>query len=182
MKWALLKYYHRLLPVVLGLVALTIPLLRDFHLESALLAAFAGYLWAGWKASQKRSKSDDVVQTLSILGYLYLFGLPLLIYTILSGCFSIHGLGFWLLYPVPGVFFGAAIGRLLRLWDVPFGRLLTMLVLLGISFGALIIEFYSFPQVYFFNHVWGGWPGPIYDETVQITGSLIYFRIMTLLW
>ncbi len=179
------KYYHWLFPLIPGLAALAIPLLRDFHLESALLAAFTGCLWSGWKAAQAGkdvSANSDLKQALNILGWLYLFGLPLFIYTVLSGCFSIHGLGFWILYPVPSVFFGYALGRLFRILNIPVTRWITTLLLLLIAFGGLLIEFYSFPQVYFFNHVWGGWPGPIYDETVQITGSLIYFRIITLFW
>lgn len=177
-------YFRWLLPIGLGLAALAIPLLRDFHLESALLAAFTGCLWSGWKAAQavKDVSNSDLKQALNILGWLYLFGLPLLIYTVLSGCFSIHGLGFWILYPVPSVFFGYAVGRLIRILGVPIGKLLTIISLLIISFGVLLFEFYNYPQVYFFNHVWGGWPGPIYDETVQITGSLISFRIITLFW
>ncbi|NGP77740.1 hypothetical protein G3570_13920 [Balneolaceae bacterium YR4-1] len=182
MKWAFLKNYKLLLPIALGLVALSIPLLRDFHIESALLAAFIGCFWAGWKASKKSSNGNDISQALSILGYLYLFGLPLLVYTILAGCFSLHGLYFWVLFPIPSVFFGTAVGRLFRILNIPYGRMVTVLVLLGVSFGALILEFYSYPQVYFFNHVWGGWPGPIYDETVQVTGSLLNFRLLTLMW
>ncbi|MGK7371536.1 MAG: hypothetical protein ACNS64_15100, partial [Candidatus Halalkalibacterium sp. M3_1C_030] len=182
MKSAFFKYYHRLIPIVLGLVALEIPLLCDFHIESALLAAFAGCFWAGWKASENKSKGRDISTAISILGYLYLFGMPLLVYALLTGCFSLHGLGFWILYPVPSVFFGLATGRLARIRDIPKGSFLTIMVLLSVAFGSLIIEFYSFPQVYFYNHVWGGWPGPIYDETVQVTMSLIYFRLLTLFW
>lgn len=182
MKSAFLKYYHRLIPLGLGLIALAIPLLRDFHIESALLAAFVGCLWAGWKAAQNNSEKSDLKHCLSILGYLFLFGLPLLIFATLTGCFSIHGLGFWILYPVPSVFFGYAVGRLIRIWEVPLGKWFTIILLLIVAFGVLLYEFYNYPQVYFFNHVWGGWPGPIYDETVKITGSLIYFRLLILFW
>lgn len=176
------KYYGLYITIGLGLLALTVPLLRDFHIESALLSALVGCYWAGWKASKAGKSTSDFSNSLSVLGYLYLFGLPLLVYTILAGCFSIHGLGFWILYPVPSVFFGTAVGRLLRIWKIPFASLITVLLLSVVSFGGLILEFYTYPQVYFFNHVWGGWPGPIYDETVQVTGSLFYFRFLTLLW
>lgn len=175
-------YIRFFLPIALGLLALTVPLLRDFHIESALLAAFIGSLWAGWQASQAVSGKGDVQHALSIVGYLYLSGLPLLVYALVTGCFSVHGLGFWLLYPMPSVFFGFAIGRLFRMLSIPYSRMLTLTTLVGIAAGGLLIEFYVFPQVYFFNHVWGGWPGPIYDETVQLSGSLLYFRFLTLLW
>lgn len=45
-----------------------------------------------------------------------------------------------------------------------------------------MIEFFTLPQVYFYNHVWGIWPGPIYDEAVNLTGSFLLFRFITLLW
>lgn len=180
---SLKKYWSYLIALCLGLLALNIPLLRDFHLESALLAALVGCFWAGWKAAGTASKTlNDLLGITSVLGHLFTFASPLLAYAIFSGCFSIHGLGFWLLYPVPSVFFGSAIGRLFLKLKIVYSRLLTVLVLILIAIGGLLIEFYSFPQVYFFNHVWGGWPGPIYDETVEITGSLLYFRAITLFW
>lgn len=176
------KYYSQLIATTLGLMALAVPLLRDFHLESALIVALVGCFWAGWRACREHKEGTDLAHVSMILAHLYLFGLPLVVYTIATGCFSVHGLGFWLLYPVPSVFFGYSIGRLFRMFGITYSRLLTITVLLTIAVAGLLIEFYSFPQVYFFNHVWGGWPGPIYDETVQVTGSLFYFRAITLFW
>jgi len=51
-----------------------------------------------------------------------------------------------------------------------------------VAIGVLLFEFFTLPQVYYFNHVWGSWPGPIYDEEVRITAGLIWFRLTTLLW
>jgi len=180
---SLSKYLSPIVAISLGLLALLVPLLRDFHLESALAAALVGCFWAGWKAAGKSNKGPrDLADISRISAHLFLFGLPLLVYTIATGCFSIHGLGFWLLYPVPSVFFGYAVGRVIRFYKIAFARWMTAVILLAIGVGGLLIEFYTLPQVYFFNHVWGGWPGPIYDETVQITGSLLYFRAITLFW
>ncbi|MDZ7716591.1 MAG: hypothetical protein U5J95_10295 [Balneolaceae bacterium] len=83
---------------------------------------------------------------------------------------------------MPSVFFGFSIGRALRYWNMPYRRLCIVIILLAISIGGLLIEIFNLPQVYFFNHVWGYWPGPIYDESVQLTGSLFYFRGLTLFW
>lgn len=182
MKNSIRSALHYWLPLLAGTAMLFIPLLRDFHIESALLVALVGCFWSAWSSCSKESAESDARQIGFIVRTLYLIGGPLLIYSILTGCLSWHGIGFWILYPLPSVLFGYSLGRLLRIWNVPARRVTATVILCFIAFGVLIFEFFSFPQVYFFNHVWGGWPGPIYDETVKITWSLVFFRGLTLLW
>jgi len=165
----------------LGIVLLFIPLLGDFHIESAILVSVVGCFWAGISACNNTEK-NDFFDALRIAGYLFLVGLPLLIHSLLSGCFSIHGLAYWLLFPLPSIYFGYAIGRLLRIWEVPYRRIITVSLLLAVGIGIFFYEFFHFPQVYFFNHVWGGWPGPIYDKIIRVTGATVFFRILTILW
>lgn len=160
---------------------LTVPLLRDFHFESAMLAGTLGCFWAGIRAANHNSR-NDIFSTIRILGYLYAAGLPLFLYSIITNCLTIDGVGFWIFIPLPSVFLGAAVGRLIRKLWVPFPKTITIFILLFCSVGILLIEFFSFPQVYFYNHVWGVWPGPIYDEAVILTGSFFYFRWLTFLW
>ena len=175
-------YIKCIVPLTIGIALLSMPLLGNLHFESALLAALGGCFWAGCKAVQPPKGRNDFWSALTILGYIYIVGLPLLLYATFSGCFSIHGLGFWLLFPFPSVFFGYAIGRLIRYCKLPMGRLVTISILLSITLGPLLYEFFSYPQVYFFNHVWGGWPGPIYDEAITVDSATLLYRSMTLLW
>ncbi|MEQ8524275.1 hypothetical protein [Gracilimonas sp.] len=175
------KYAPYIVSILTGLALLAVPLLRDFHFESAALAAIIGCFWAGLRASSGTSK-QDFFYSLKILGFLYLGGLPLFIYSVLSGCLSFDGFGFWLFTPLPSVFLGASIGRLICSFNLPFPKLITVLILLFCGAGIWVIEFYAFPQVYFYNHIWGVWPGPIYDEAVQLSGSFLYFRWITFLW
>jgi len=170
-----------IVPILIGIILVPIPLLGSFHIESAILAAFIGCFWAGWIACEKQEK-NDYREGLTISGYLYLAGTPLLVASLINGCFSIDGLGFWLLLPLPSVFLGYAIGRLLRIWDIRYRRFITVFALIFVAFGILIIDFYNYPQVYFFNHVWGAWPGPIYDEEVTFGSSVLFFRVITGLW
>ncbi len=176
------NYLRFLSPVLVGVGLLFIPLLGDLHIESAILASLVGCFWAGLKACNPSSETEDFFTALRIGGTLFLVGLPLLLYAVFTGCFSIDGLAFWLLFPLPSVYFGYAVGRIFRSWNVPYRRLLTILVLSAVGFGILIYELLTFPQVYFYNHVWGGWPGPIYDEVIQVTGSDVFFRSLTVLW
>ncbi|MGN8225459.1 hypothetical protein [Gracilimonas sp. BCB1] len=170
-----------LTPVLLGIALLPIPLLRDFHFESAALVAIIGCFWAAIKAV-KPTATQDFRHSLTILGYIFLGGLPLFITALFTSCLTFDGFGFWIFIPLPSVFLGTAIGRLIRSFYLPFAKTLTLGVLLFISLGVWVIEFLSFPQVYFYNHVWGVWPGPIYDEAVQLTGAFLYFRWITFLW
>ncbi|MEX2604690.1 MAG: hypothetical protein WD361_10825, partial [Gracilimonas sp.] len=172
------KYF---MPVLLGIALLFIPLLRDFHFESAMLAGIIGSFWAGIHSAKYTSK-QDFLASLKILGTLYLVGLPIFLYSVFNSCLTIDGVGFWLFIPFPSVLFGTAIGRLMRIFWVPFPKTITSLILLFCAVGIFLIEFFSFPQVYFYNHIWGLWPGPIYDEAVNLTGSFFYFRWLTFLW
>ena len=181
MKFFVKKYYPFVLALSLGFLALAVPLIKDFHIESAILAATIGCFWAGISSCTK-SEQGDISSAIKILGYLYLFSTPLLAHTIINNCFSIHGLGFWLLLPLPSVFFGYSTGRIFRLYKVPYRKFCVLLVLFGVAVGGLLVEFFNLPQVYFFNHVWGYWPGPIYDEAVVLSGSLVFFRFITFCW
>lgn len=174
----ILPYLFSLIP---GVLLLPVPLLRDFHFESALIAATVGCFWAGIKASSKRRKLYPRL-AFRILGFIYLAGSPLFLYSLFSGCLTLHGIGFWVLFPIPSVFLGTAIGRFFRKLKTPLPGVFTVTTILLITVGSLVIEALILPQVYFFNHVWGGWPGPIYDETVEVTLGLIFFRFLTLLW
>jgi len=170
-----------ILPLLAGVTLLFIPLLRDLHFESAMLAGIIGCFWAGIRASASHTK-HDFFPTLRILGVIYISALPLFIFSLITNCLTIDGLGFWIFIPFPSAFFGAAIGRLARELKFPFPKLVTVLILLFCAIGIWGIEFFIFPQVYFYNHVWGVWPGPIYDEAVSLTGSFFYFRWLTFLW
>lgn len=176
------SYWYFITPVLFGIILLFIPLLGDFHIESALLVSLAGCFWAGIRACDENIRKDDFTAALQISGSLLLVGFPLLVHALFAGCFSIDGLAFWILFPLPSVFFGYAIGRLFRNWNLPYRRWAVTVILLVIGVGIFFWELLSYPQVYFFNHVWGGWPGPIYDEVVRINGATVFFRGLTILW
>ncbi len=175
------KILPYIIPMLAGTALLSIPLLRDLHFESAMLAAVIGCFWGGWRAAGSISK-QDFLNSIRILWVMYLASTPLFVFALITGCLTLDGIGFWIFIPLPSIFFGTAVGRLVRKFKFPFPKTLTVLMLLFCAVGVWMIEFFSFPQVYFYNHVWGLWPGPIYDEAVQLTDSLFYFRWITLLW
>jgi len=176
------NYIPIFISLLIGTAMLFIPLLGDFHIESAMLVSLAGCFWAGIRGCRKPKSGNDFYAALRIGGYLLIIGLPLLLHAVLAGCFNIDGLAFWILLPLPSVFFGYAVGRLFRSWQLSYRRIITLCLLLLIAIGIPVYELLYYPQVYLFNHVWGAWPGPIYDEAVHAGGGLLFFRILTLLW
>lgn len=161
---------------------LPVPLLRDFHFESASVAALIGCFWAAIALTTNKDERNDLRLSINITARVYLLGLPLFLFALFSGCLTYDGVLFWLLIPLPSVFYGAATGRFVRFMKWPKPVAITLGLLLFIAIGIWLIEFFTYPQVYYFNHVWGMWPGPIYDEEVQVSAALVYFRWLTFLW
>lgn len=114
--------------------------------------------------------------------YLLMIVLPLLLHGLINDCLTLDGLMIWALLPIPSLFFGIAIGRFYRILKIPAKLFLTIFTLFFIALGVWLIEFFQLPQVYYFNHVWGYWPGPIYDEEIKVTAALFWFRASTMLW
>ncbi len=177
-KKRVIKY---LWPLGFGALLLFVPLLRDLHLESALLISTIFCFWGGWKASKTKRFSDfEIISGLALK--VLLISIPLIIHGIFAQCLMWTGVGLWVLLPIPSILFGVSIGRFYRKMSLPLPKLLTITTISFVAVGILAYEFFTLPQVYYFNHVWGAWPGPIYDEEIRITAGLLWFRLTTLLW
>lgn len=176
------RYLKIFLPLALGSLLLLFPLLRDLHFESAFIASVLGCFLSALALAKNKDEGHSFRLAIGIMGYIYIIAIPLFISSLISGCLTFDGFAFWVLLPAPSVFFGAAIGRLCRVMNAPIPALFSFLILLLCSLGVWMIEFFTLPQVYFFNHVWGTWPGPIYDEALQVSDSLLFFRWITILW
>ncbi|HKI46365.1 MAG TPA: hypothetical protein VKA08_13635 [Balneolales bacterium] len=165
-----------------GLILMWIPLIGDLHVESAVLSSLFGAFFAGVLAARKKESPGDLTHMLRVQTQVYTIAIPLAIKCALSGCLSADGIGFWVFFPSMSVFFGYSIGRLFRINGFRHAVLWTVLVLLLIGLGEFLVELFTLPQVYFFNHVWGGWPGPLYDSAVRFTTQDLFFRFVTFCW
>lgn len=88
---------------------------------------------------------------------------------------------FYFVISVPSYFIGFVIGNTILKVTSRFQRfalLITLVILLFIS----LIEFYFLPQIYFFNPVFGYFPGTIYDEHIQLSIKLILYRLLNLVF
>ena len=112
--------------------------------------------------------------------------LPLLIMLIsmlfIRNCNPMEGFFFYLLGPVIGSVFSASLALLLKSMGLRLLKTAYVVIGLCVLFLPLGIQFYSSPQIYFFNHIFGYFAGPIYDRVVEIDSRYIFFRLETLLW
>ncbi len=175
------RFIPPLIAFIAGMVMLLFPLLRDFHVESASVATAVGTLLATWhftRPSDTRAPSPWPMLVLTMAA----FAAPIFVRAIIASCISLDGILFWATYPTSALLFGAAVGAFFRSWKIRRPWVPALLLLLWIALGVWLIEFFTLPQVRFFNHVWGHFPGPVYDEEVLFTHASIHFRFMTLLW
>jgi hypothetical protein len=169
-----------LIGFIIGLATLPIPLLRDFHWESAGIAALVAAFYAGIAASSKTAETQHVIR--DVTGLLMGWAVPLIIFAFATNCMSFDGTAFWIFGPFPSMLLGCAIGRMIKHLNLTRRKSYVSLTLILIAITPTLIEFLTFPQLYFFNHVWSYWPGPIYDEIVHFDGRLILFRGITFFW
>ncbi len=165
--------------LAVGTLFLFFPLLRSFHIDSAIIAGVIGAFAGTWTAGRNRAGDRDV---LPVVGLVYIAALPLLIRDLVAGCFSWDGMAFWFFIPLFSILFGFSLGRLIRIFFPRCGRIISTTAVFCILAGSLLLTFFLFPQLYFFNHVFGYWPGPIYDESVTFPAGLALYRTITLAW
>ncbi|PTL80409.1 hypothetical protein [Vitiosangium sp. GDMCC 1.1324] len=90
--------------------------------------------------------------------------------------------GFYPLLTLPSAVLSATVGVFCGFATRRGGRAVLLyvgLVLVSAVFTAWPIVFG--PQVYAFNHFLGHLPGPLYDESLAISGAFLWFRLETLL-
>lgn len=161
-----------------GCLILFIPLLREFHVEFAILGALIGSVWGIIAGAQKPPAWKALRAPLISIT---LFAVPSVIRVLVLECFSVDGLGYWLLYPYPSLLLWFYLTHFLRgISNRPV--LISSLLCFIVAVPMFLMEAWLFPQVYFHNHVWGGWPGPIYDQQLSLDDSVFFFRWITLLW
>ncbi len=173
------RYILTLIAFAAGCAVLAIPLVGTLHVDSALLAGVIGAFTGSLTASRRGARDRDV---LLLMGLLYVAAVPLLIRDLMTGCFSGDGVAFWLFIPSFSTLFGYAFGRAVRYLIPIYTRWIAFFGILAVAAGGWLIIFLLFPQLYYFNHIFGYWPGPIYDESVSFTGRLLHFRIITVIW
>lgn len=98
-------------------------------------------------------------------------------------CEPSTGLAFALLLPLPTAILGTCLGLCLRRWIGRRGRaLIAAAILAALSLAISLWPLWAGPQLFALNHLFGCFPGPIYDEALAVDARLLTFRALTLLW
>jgi predicted negative regulator of RcsB-dependent stress response len=98
-------------------------------------------------------------------------------------CSPLAHLGFFPLLTLPSALAAASAGVFCAFLAGRGWRALGLyaLLLLG-SLAATGWPIYFGPQVYAFNHLLGYFPGPLYDEALELRPPVYWFRLQTVLW
>ncbi len=170
------------------------PLVDDLGFEFAFLTAFMGSFAAGlmtvclvigWRSGTVRPAGLSVLLILLFGLSLSTLLLPLAVMFVkswISGfCNVLEGLAFFLLLPCISVLWSTAVALLCAM--VAKTRLRACLLFLGVLFASIGISVYRLatqPPVFAYNPIIGYFPGPIYDEVVVITATLLTARAIVL--
>ncbi|CAM3324523.1 hypothetical protein [Rhodothermus bifroesti] len=173
-----------LLYVALGIALWPVPLLGMLHVEAAALWATVAFFVAGWWTIGYVRFGGNLDEALKVqLGLLLIPWLLLSVTTVWRpNCDYLRGLLFFILFPPVSVALAVALAGALEAIRLRRSRLWFV----GVGLGLMVIPvFYDLrwhPQLYTYNHVFGGILGPIYEEALALRPGLFVFRAVSLLW
>lgn len=96
-------------------------------------------------------------------------------------CYIKEGSLFFLLIPTISVFFSTSMGLILGYFLGRKGIFIGLIAILIIALHALWKLYYGI-SIFVYNPIFGFFPGPLYDEAIPITQTLIISRLCVLLW
>ncbi|HSG30945.1 MAG TPA: hypothetical protein VLB82_05305 [Thermodesulfobacteriota bacterium] len=131
-----------------------------------------------------RKRYSDLISTSFFINFIILlipFLVGLISSLIKSDCYLREGLAFFLLITTITVFFASTLGLLIGYFFPKRGFFLGSLCVFAIIIYSLYV-LYSQPPVFSYNHIFGLFPGPIYDQIILIDEKILTFRAVTICW
>lgn len=173
--------------VVVSIILCTIPLLNYLGYEfSAAIALLVPFI-AGWTTisnlKPQTSKQLLAFHWQSLKGNLLLLLIPFLVITVnlfwVKNCSYGEGILFYILLPCVTVLFSVSLALFCGVMFRRAKLLYTLLVLLILCHPLYIG--YTTPAIYSYNFIYGYFPGFSYDEVLEISPTLIVFRLVTII-
>lgn len=151
---------------------------------AALLGMAAGGLAVTAVADARaRGGTRGAAARAAVRAALVTSAIPLAIVTVsalhVGPCDYAYGLRFYLAGPAASAAFGAAVGYAIAL-VLPGRRLAGALFPLAFvaSFVPNLLDLYRSPAVFFYNPFLGYYPGPIYDDRIEVAAPYLAFRAL----
>ncbi len=161
-----------------------VPLLNVLHVESAAALAGLAFFTAAVTAVRLLERGFRTVTVVAFHLAALLFPLALLTLSMAwtPNCSYATGLMFFGLFPVVSVLLATALAGFVH--AARFKRPVLIVILTGMALAVLppLYDVGLHPQLYAYNHVFGGVLGPLYDEELAIRRGLFHFRVFSLLW
>ena len=155
---------------------------------AALHGLFGGVLGAAAVARAQPTRAPvGPYVTAALLLSLSALVPPLLVATLSAfwgtACDPFAQIAFVPVVAVPSSVLAVATGALCRtFFRSSLGAALAYAALVFLSLGVTVFPILTGPQVFAYNHFLGFLPGPLYDEALQVSGALLWFRLATLSW
>ena len=181
--------FYLLILLLVNLALLKLPLTNVFGYEfsvinSLLIIILSGIYTIYYSETNFSKANRDFIPELfkSLTLFLIVPFSVSVVNSIYSGfCSFIDGLLFYIVITCPSIIIGISFGLI----SVMITNRFRVVLLFMICFGVLMIiayEIYFNPQVYVFNPFIGFFPGTIYDEGISVSGKLILYRFLNLLF
>jgi hypothetical protein len=188
-KWRNYLGFYLLSLLLVNLVLLKLPLTNVFGYEfsvinSLLIVLLSGIYTIYFFEINFSKKNRNFIPELfkSLLLFLIIPFSVSVINSATSGfCSFTDGLLFYIVITCPSIIIGISLGLI----SVLIVNRFRVVLLFMLCFGILMIiayEIYFNPQVYVFNPFIGFFPGTIYDEGISVSGKLILYRFLNLLF
>ena len=176
---------------IFNLFFLYLPLLNvfgfEFSLANSIILFFVSgtYIISYFKKLPSLSGLNKSELKNIGLTFIVFLVIPLIVSLVYSSftmiCSLKDGFLFYLVITVPSVILGSSVGLLVFTFFRKF-RILIFIVVTILIIAIPLFEFYFNPQVYFFNPVFGFFPGTIYDEGIKVTTKLVLYRLLNLVF
>jgi hypothetical protein len=177
-RWSVAAY------ALTSLLLWPIPLLNVLHVESAAVLAGVAFVVSG--LSSLRQLREGVSGATVVVWQVVVLAIPLVLMTIpvvwSPNCSYPTGLLFFVLFPVVSAVLACSVASLLHALEVPRSNTVFLAIAIGVAIFPPLYDIGLHPQLYTYNHVFGGILGPIYDEQLSIRPGLFAFRGLSLAW
>jgi tetratricopeptide (TPR) repeat protein len=180
-----------LFPLLLTLFPLIGTLGFEFSLGIAFLSAFIAVFISSKFVNldlraryAKERRFSDLVSSIFVFNLLLIsvpFVIGFLSSVIRDDCYIREGTIFYVLIPVITVFFSCCLGLLVGTLFPKRGFLLSSFIIIAIVCFSLW-RLYSEPPIFSYNPIFGFLPGPLYDESIPLTSTLVIYRLISICW